>query len=116
MLTVLERRCLDLSEAIEQLSEKQELLGTLMESKKGLEKGAPERFHEKIFQRVEGVGGAEVKRGSGAVGTQAQVGKLKKERDRARDVTGEGAARGRGWFHCCHRSVSLLFLLALCGA
>ena len=52
MLIVLERRCLDLSEATEQMSEKQELLGTLMESKKGLEKGAPERFHEKIFLRL----------------------------------------------------------------
>ena len=41
MLTVLERKCLDLSEAIEQLSEKQELLATLMESKKSLQKSWP---------------------------------------------------------------------------
>ena len=34
MLIVLERKCLDLSEATEQVSEKQELLATLMESKK----------------------------------------------------------------------------------
>ena len=44
MLTVLERRCLDLSEAVEQLSEKQELLATLVESKKSLQKDAPENF------------------------------------------------------------------------
>ena len=42
MLTVLERECLDLSEAIGQLSEKQELLATLMESKVSLQKVAPE--------------------------------------------------------------------------
>ena len=39
MLTVLERKCLDLSEAIEQLSEKQELLATFFfESKRSLQK------------------------------------------------------------------------------
>ena len=38
---VLERKCLDHSEAIEQLSEKQELLATLMESKKSLQKSWP---------------------------------------------------------------------------
>ena len=52
MLKVLERECLDFSEAIEQLSEKQELLATLMESKKCLQKGAPERFQEQIFQEL----------------------------------------------------------------
>ena len=43
MLTVLERECLDLSDAIENVSEKQELLATLMESKKNLEKDALEK-------------------------------------------------------------------------
>ena len=40
MLIVLERGCLDLSEAVEQLSKKQELLATLMGSKKSLQKDA----------------------------------------------------------------------------
>ena len=52
MLTVLERKCLDLSEAIEQLSEKQELLATLMESKKSLQKVAPDEFQRQIFQEL----------------------------------------------------------------
>ena len=52
MLIVLERECLDLSEAIELCSEKQELLATLMESKKCLQKDAPERLQEQIFQEL----------------------------------------------------------------
>ena len=49
MLIVLERKCLDLSEAIEQLSEKQQLLATLMESKKVLQKKSPlKNFRGKI--------------------------------------------------------------------
>ena len=52
MLIDVERECLDLSEAIEQLSEKQELLALLMESKKSLQKVAPEKFQEKIFQEL----------------------------------------------------------------
>ena len=55
MLKVLERKCLDLSEAIEQLSEKQELLATLMESKKSLQKVAPEKVSGEDFPGVEGV-------------------------------------------------------------
>ena len=76
VLVVLERECLDLSEGIEQVSEKQELLATPMESKKCLQKDGAEIFQERILQELEGAGGAEVKRGIGAVGTQAQVGKI----------------------------------------
>ena len=36
MLIVLERKCLDLREAVEHLSEEQELLATLMQSKMSL--------------------------------------------------------------------------------
>ena len=52
MLIVLEQKCLDLSEAIQQLSEKQELLATLMESKKSLQKVAPQEFERQIFQEL----------------------------------------------------------------
>ena len=50
MLKVLERECLDLSETIEHLSEKQELLATLKEGKMSLQTVAPEKLQEKIFQ------------------------------------------------------------------
>ena len=49
MLKVRERKCLDLRHTVEQLSEKQALLATLMESKESLQKDAPGNFHEKIF-------------------------------------------------------------------
>ena len=87
MLMILERECLDLSEAIEQLSEKQELLATLMEGKMRLQKVAPEEFQRQTFPGVERAGGAEDNRSIGAIGTQAQVGK-----------TGKGKARMlQGW-------------------
>ena len=43
VLIVLERECLDLGEAIENLSEKQELLANLMEGKRSLQKVARRR-------------------------------------------------------------------------
>ena len=46
MLAFLQRECLDLREAIERLSEKQDLLATLTENKKCLPKDAPERLQE----------------------------------------------------------------------
>ena len=49
---VLARECLDVSEAIQNLSEKQELMAALMESKKRLQKDASERFQEQIFQEM----------------------------------------------------------------
>ena len=52
LLIVLEREGLDFSEAIEHLSEKQELLATLMESKMSLQKVAPEEFQRQIFQEL----------------------------------------------------------------
>ena len=50
MLIVLELECLDLSETIEHLSEKQELLAALVESKMSLQTVAPEKVQEQIFQ------------------------------------------------------------------
>ena len=51
MLKVLELEGLDLHEAVEHLTEKQELLAALMEGKMQLQKVAPEKFQE-IFQEV----------------------------------------------------------------
>ena len=50
MLIVPERECLDLSEAIEQMSEKQELLAALMEGKMRLQQAAVAEFQRQIFQ------------------------------------------------------------------
>ena len=111
MLTVLERECLDLSEAIEHLSEKQELLAIMMESKRCLQKDAPDRFQEQIFQKLKELEEQNI----GAVGTQAQVGKIGEGKGSSQDFTGVAAVRGRRWFCCDHRLFILLFLLAFCG-
>ena len=50
MLIVLERECLDFGKAIENLSEQQELLATLMKEKRSLQKVALERFQVKPAQ------------------------------------------------------------------
>ena len=49
-LVVLERHCLALREEVVHLSEKQEVLATLMEGKMSLQKVAPEKFQERVFQ------------------------------------------------------------------
>ena len=50
MLIVLERECLDLGGTIEHLSEKQDLLATLKESKMSLQTVAPEKLQEKMLK------------------------------------------------------------------
>ena len=52
-LVVLERRCQTLREEVEHLSGKQEVLGDPTVSKKDMQKGAPEKYQEKIFELKE---------------------------------------------------------------
>ena len=98
VLMILERECLDLSETIEQLSEKQELLATLMDGKMSLQKVALEEFPRQIFQELARVGGAEDERSTGVVGTQAQVGNIGERKGSSKDATRDGAVRGRRCF------------------
>ena len=49
-LIELERRCLTLREEVERLDEKQEVLAYLMVSKRDMQKEAPEKYQEKIFE------------------------------------------------------------------
>ena len=53
MLMVLERECLELNEEIQNLSEKEDLLATLTEGKMVVQKVAPEKYQEKIFELKE---------------------------------------------------------------
>ena len=50
MFIVLERECMELKGAIGLLSEKQELLATVMEGKMSMQNVAPEKYQEKIFE------------------------------------------------------------------
>ena len=51
-ILILLQRCLDLSEAVEQLSGKQELLVTLMKSTRNLQKRRTRKIDEKISQEL----------------------------------------------------------------
>ena len=97
MLRVLERECPDLSEAIEQSSEKQELWATLMESKRSLQKVAPEEFQKQIFQELKEVEEQKSKEALELLG-------------RKHKLFRGGRRRGRMCFYCCHRQFLLLFL------
>ena len=83
-LTVLERKCLDLSEANEQLSEKQELLATLMESMKSLQKVASEEFQRQIFRVFTQLEEQRSKEALELLGRKHKFGKLEKRRNRVR--------------------------------
>ena len=102
---------MDLSGAVEQLSEMQDLLATLMESKKCLQK----ELSGTDLPGDEGALGAEVNRGIEAVGTQAQIGKTGEGKGSRQDLTRVGNVRCRRWFCCGHRRFLLLFFLVLYG-
>ena len=55
MLIILEQKCQELCRAIEQKSERQELLAAQMERTKTLQKDAPEKLHERIVQEIKDV-------------------------------------------------------------
>ena len=78
------RECLDLREEIEQVSEKQELLASLMESKKCLQKDAPERFQEQTFQELKELEEQKSIEAVELLGRKYKLRKLEKGRDRAR--------------------------------
>ena len=52
ILIIHEQKCQELCQAIEQMSERQESLATVMESMKILQKEAPVTFQEQIFQEI----------------------------------------------------------------
>ena len=74
MLVVLERECLALSQKGEHLNEKQEVLAILMEGKLSMQKVAPEKYKEKMFEELKELEEKKTRIGTGA--TQAQVSKM----------------------------------------
>ena len=52
MLIILEQKSQESCQAIEQISERQELLAAQMERMKTLQKDAPEKFREQNFQEI----------------------------------------------------------------
>ena len=83
MLVVLERKCLELREEIEHLSEKQELLATLMEGKMSMQKVAPEDFQRQIFLELKELEEQKTKEALELVRRKHKLVKLEGERERA---------------------------------
>ena len=52
MLNLLERECLELRVEVEHVNEKQEVFAILMEGKMNMQKVAPEKYQEKIFEEL----------------------------------------------------------------
>ena len=85
---VLERECLELREEIEHLSEKQEVLATLMEGKMGLQKATPEDFQVQIFQELKELEEQKTKEALEHVKRKHKMVKWEGERERARMIQG----------------------------
>ena len=52
LLVIQEKKCQDLCQAVEQMSERQELLVAMMERKKIMQREAPEEFQKQILQEI----------------------------------------------------------------
>ena len=74
------------------------MLATLMESKKSLQKDAPGKFHEKIFKELKELEEQKSKEALDLLGDEHKLGKLKKERDRARMLQGREPPAAEGDF------------------
>ena len=83
-LIMLERRCLTLKEEVEHLSERQEVLTDLMESNINMQKTAPEKYQEKIFEELE-VEEQIAKKAPALVQRKHKLIKWEGERERAKD-------------------------------
>ena len=79
---------------IELLSEKQELLATLMESQKSMQKVAPKKFQEKIFLELK-LEELKSREALGLLGRKHELGKLERKGIEPGCYRCSGAARGR---------------------
>ena len=82
----LKRRCLTLREEVEHFSEKQEVLVDLMVSKKDMQKEAPEKYQEKIFEEFKEVEELRAKEALALVQNKHMLIKCERERERARII------------------------------
>ena len=92
MLIVLERECLDLSEAIEQLEREARIVGHSDGEQEA------DRFQEQIFQESKELEEQKSKEASELLGRKHKLGNLEKERDRARMLQGTEPSGAEGGF------------------
>ena len=98
MLIVLERECLELREEIEHLTEKQEVLATLMEGKMSMQRVASEDFQRQIFQELQELEEQKTKEALELVKRVHKLVKWEGEREASKDDTGMGLSGAVG--HC----------------
>ena len=84
------------------MSEKQELLATLMEGKISLQKVAPEEFQGQIFQELTELEEQKTKEALELLGRKHKLGKLEKKRNRARMEQGMRPSGAEGGFFQGH--------------
>ena len=84
---MLEQMSQELCQVIEQISERQELLATL-------QKDAPEKFHEQMFQEIKDLEEQIFQEELGLLEKKRGLERFKKERVRAKVVEGERKACG----------------------
>ena len=98
MLVVLERQCLELREEIGHLTEKQEVLAILMEGKMNMQKVAPEKHQEKIFEESMELEEQKTREALELVQGKHKLVKWESERERARMLQGMELSGAVG--HC----------------
>ena len=83
MLVVSERECLALTEEVEHLNEKQEMLTTLMEGKMSMQFVAPEKYQVNIFEELKELEEQKTKEALELVQRKHKLVKWEGERERA---------------------------------
>ena len=97
-LVELERRCQDLMQEVELLSERQEVLAGLVEDKSRLQSKATEKYSETIFEEMKGVGREKSKEALALVQKKHILLRCQSERERARMLQRLGGSRAiRHW-------------------
>ena len=83
------RNARSFAKTVEQMSERQELLATLMESKKSLQKDASVEFQRQILQELKELEKHKSKEAMELLGQKHRLDKLEKERERASTLEGK---------------------------
>ena len=95
-LIELERRCQTLREEVEHLGEQQEVEADLMVSKRDMQKEAPEKSQEKIFEEFKVLEEQRAKEALALVQKKHMLIKYEGERERARTMRRLEESRGIG--------------------
>ena len=92
-LAGLERRCQDLMQEVKLLSERQEVLVGMVVNKRDMQKEAPTKYQEKMFEEFKELRGAKGKRSLELVRKKHVLTKWEAERERARMLQRLGGSR-----------------------